>query len=176
MIQASIASDGTLATLLGCVVPPAWPKDLAEVEPMFLAGVSAGPEQLGWWGWYGIHSSAATGHLPTLVVTAGVMRQGRDAILGYATLAPFEGRGYASQAASAIADWAQAQPAVDRVIASTFERHSASRRVLEKAGFLLMGPSPADATTPDSDRQGRGTLLEFARLPLRQGTHPPRDL
>ncbi len=167
MVQASIARDGSLAAMLACDVPAQWPKDLAEVEPMFLDGLAKGPDQLGWWGWYGIAATAITNHRPTLVVTAGVMRQDGGAILGYATLPPFEGQGFASEAATALADWAAMQPGVGRVIATTFERHLASRRVLDRAGFVLIGPSAADASAPESDRQGRGTLLEFAR-PSRQ--------
>lgn len=151
--------------MLGCDVPAQWPRDLAEVEPTFLDGLADGPEQVGWWGWYGITAPSVLTPRPTLVVTAGVLRQGNEAILGYATLPPFEGRGFASEAAAAIADWAGLQPGITRVIATTFERHAASRRVLDRAGFILVGPSPADATAPDSDRQGRGTLLEFARPP-----------
>jgi len=140
---------------------------------MFAAALANNPDQVGWWGWYGLLQPAVPLAVPTLVVTCGAMRQDDVALLGYGTLKPFEGQGFASEAAAALAAWASTQPGVRRVIATTFERHVASRRVLDRAGFVVVGPSASDATAPESDRQGRGTLWEF-EYQRRDGTRLPR--
>lgn len=172
LVRASIARDGSLAQLLGCVVPDHWPPDLAEVEPMMADALAANPDHVGWWGWYGLQQPENPMTPATLVVTGGVLRQDDVAVLGYGTLKPFEGQGFASEAAAAIVNWAAAQPGIRRVIATTFERHVGSRRVLDRAGFVLVGPSANDATAPESDRQGRGTLLEFEYRPRAFGRLP----
>jgi RimJ/RimL family protein N-acetyltransferase len=63
-------------------------------------------------------------------------------------------QGYATEATSASVAWALAEPRVRVVQATTPSWHVASRRVLEKCGFKLVG-----------SREGEliGELLEYAR-------------
>jgi RimJ/RimL family protein N-acetyltransferase len=63
-------------------------------------------------------------------------------------------QGYATEATAASVAWALAQPGVRVVWATTPSWHMASRRVLEKCGFQLVG-----------SREGEliGELLEYAR-------------
>lgn len=57
--------------------------------------------------------------------------------LGYGFDPPFQNRGLASEAVSALAAWAFAQPSVDTIIAETHYTNIPSARVLQKAGFAL---------------------------------------
>jgi RimJ/RimL family protein N-acetyltransferase len=57
------------------------------------------------------------------------------AIMGYGIYPEFEGQGYASEAATALVDWASRVPGV-RVVRATIEvGHIASQRVAQKAGL-----------------------------------------
>lgn len=64
---------------------------------------------------------------------------GPDVALGYAFGAPFWGRGYATEAASAVLEEAFGPLGMDRVVAITREQNLASRRVLTKLGFRMEG-------------------------------------
>jgi RimJ/RimL family protein N-acetyltransferase len=55
------------------------------------------------------------------------------------------------------------QPEVDRVIATTFERHHASVKILTRCKFICVGVDPNDAQADERDRQGRGKLMRFIR-------------
>ena len=59
--------------------------------------------------------------------------------IGYGLLPAFWGKGYASEAVSAVVGWALSQPGVTRIEAETDPDNAASQRVLEKAGFLPTG-------------------------------------
>jgi RimJ/RimL family protein N-acetyltransferase len=55
--------------------------------------------------------------------------------LGYSIIPGQRRRGYATEAAQALVDWALAQPGVERVVAETEPENEASQRVLERAGM-----------------------------------------
>ena len=59
--------------------------------------------------------------------------------IGYGILEDYQGQGCATEAVDAAAAWALQQPAVTRVEAETEPDNRASRRVLEKCGFLPSG-------------------------------------
>lgn len=59
--------------------------------------------------------------------------------IGYGLAAPFRGRGLGTEAAGALADWVAAQPEVRVVTASVEVGNEASRRLLERLGFVLTG-------------------------------------
>ena len=59
--------------------------------------------------------------------------------IGYGILEGFQGRGYATEAVDAAVRWALEQAGVKRVEAETEPDNRASRRVLEKCGFLPTG-------------------------------------
>ena len=61
--------------------------------------------------------------------------------IGYGISEAYRGCGYASEAVDAAVRWALRQPGITRVEAETEADNTASRRVLEKCGFL---PSGAD--------------------------------
>jgi RimJ/RimL family protein N-acetyltransferase len=63
----------------------------------------------------------------------------RSAALGYVLATPAWGRGYATEAATALLRWAFGALDLNRVQAQVDTRNAASARVLEKLGFLREG-------------------------------------
>jgi RimJ/RimL family protein N-acetyltransferase len=64
--------------------------------------------------------------------------------IGYAVVSSCWGRGYATEAVRALVERARAVPEVERIIGHTPLDRPASGRVLEKAGFTLMGEEEDD--------------------------------
>ena len=59
--------------------------------------------------------------------------------IGYGLSPEFRGKGYATEAVTATAEWASQQPGVTAVEAETDDENVASQRVLAKAGFVPTG-------------------------------------
>jgi RimJ/RimL family protein N-acetyltransferase len=72
---------------------------------------------------------------------AGVFRRAPwlDWEVGYHVAKPAWGRGFASEALAAVIAWSRAELAPSRLTAGYFDDNAASRRVLEKAGFVHAG-------------------------------------
>jgi len=60
--------------------------------------------------------------------------------IGYDIVPEYWGRGYATEAARALIEWAFTQPGVKRVTAECLSDNAASIRVLEKAGMRQLAP------------------------------------
>ncbi|MFN0131582.1 MAG: GNAT family N-acetyltransferase [Phycisphaerales bacterium] len=167
MARVAAAGDHSrLAELLGADVPSAWPaKDLADVQQFLSDGLNATPHDLGWWGWYMLARPGVVADRSTLIGSCGCGRFGTGGkpIFGYGILPAYEGRGLTTEAARVVADWVIAQPGVSVIEATTFERHFASIKILERCGFACVGVSDGDATASEDDRQGRGRLMLFVR-------------
>jgi RimJ/RimL family protein N-acetyltransferase len=58
--------------------------------------------------------------------------------IGYAVFAPYRGRGYASEAAAALIDWATRR-GIPQVVASVSPTNAASLRVIARLGFVRVG-------------------------------------
>jgi 4a-hydroxytetrahydrobiopterin dehydratase len=67
----------------------------------------------------------------------GAGLDGGTAQVGYTVVEPSWGQGYATEALRALLAHLLADPRVDRVLADTLVGHTASRRVMEKAGMRL---------------------------------------
>ena len=67
----------------------------------------------------------------------GATVDGSTAQVGYTVVEPSWGQGYATEALRALLRFLLADPGIDRVVAETLEGHTASRRVMEKAGMRL---------------------------------------
>lgn len=87
-----------------------------------------------------------------------------QAMIGYAMLPPWRGRGFPTRAARLVARWAFDTAGIGRLIAGTLPQNRASQRVLEKAGFhregYLRGRLPGAG--PDA---GRVDDVLFGLLP-----------
>ena len=104
------------------------------------------------WGWYAIwlivrKDGAHIGNLSF----KGVPENG-VAELGYGIDEEYRGWGYATEAVETILQWAFDQPGVSSVAAETEPDNAASRRVLEKCGFVPAGEG----------REGRRFILELS--------------
>jgi RimJ/RimL family protein N-acetyltransferase len=90
----------------------------------------------------------------------GLELRGRDRLtLGYVLAPEFWGKGYVSEAAAAMVEAAFSLTHVVEINASVRVENPASRRVLEKAGFRLVGSGPQGAPA-------RGGLVECDRFAL----------
>jgi len=173
LARADITSRPDFARLLGADVPAEWPqRDFADIQELSAQKLEDESVQPGWWHWYAVRKAAGA-NPPVLIGTGGFGGGPDDAgsvVLGYGILPPFEGRKYGTEIAQGLAQWASTQPSVARILATTFEQHVASVRILEKCGFACRGVSSEDAAASDADRQGRGRLMlfakEFTALPL----------
>jgi RimJ/RimL family protein N-acetyltransferase len=99
-----------------------------------------------------LHGFAVVDRKETLVVgnTAfvGPPNENGEVEIAYGVVPSFEGRGYATQAATALTEFAFADPRVKTVIAHTLPEKNASTRILEKIGFTFIGEieHPEDGT------------------------------
>ncbi len=66
---------------------------------------------------------------------------GNDGVveIGYGLREGFCGNGYMTEALLTVSDWALKQDGVKKVIAETTEENEASKKVLQRAGFLFSG-------------------------------------
>jgi len=67
-----------------------------------------------------------------------------QAEVGYWLSPTVQGRGYGLQALKAVADMALGTGVIQRLMAMTWDHNTASCRILEKAGFILQGDTPAE--------------------------------
>lgn len=89
------------------------------------------------WTWFGIDRARSAA-----VVSGGLglgPDSGRVAMLGYSTYPSEEGRGYASEFAMALVQWALEQGGLSSVEATIPPDHLASIRVAERAGLTRRG-------------------------------------
>ncbi len=108
----------------------------------FFAGqMDAGVTGDGWGIYYWV---ALADGVPRILVGSGGFMSKPDANgaveIGYGTLDQFQGRGYATEAVSVLVRWALSQPDVFQVIAEALPENPASVRVLQKNGFIDVGP------------------------------------
>jgi ribosomal-protein-alanine N-acetyltransferase len=146
LIRAELEDLQRFGDLLGARVPEAWPPeemDQATLEFMALL-LEEGPQQAGWWCWYFV-LRGEQGEEDVLVGNGGF--KGRPSPrgtveIGYSIHPSFRNLGYATEAVEDLVGWAFDHPRVRRVVADTLPSNQASRRVLEKAGFVDTGTRP----------------------------------
>lgn len=101
-----------------------------------LNGCLANPEQWEWYAIWMIKLKNGT-HIGELCFK-GLSSEG-IAEIGYGINDEYQGQGYASEAVKAVSEWAFQQPDVTALEAETDDENIASKRVLEKCGFVLNG-------------------------------------
>jgi len=143
--------------IVGAELPEAWP-GRALVERAFSASIDAikkDPEHR-LWGDRLLLTRREDGprRLVGSVVFHGSPRDGGMVEVGYGVEESSQGQGYATEGTIAQVDWALTQPGVRRIEATTPPWHSASVRVLEKAGFVRVGLD---------DHPFLGEVLRFGR-------------
>jgi RimJ/RimL family protein N-acetyltransferase len=113
---------------IGVALPADWPDPAVEAALRRLAKLPSG------WGIWLVVSREEN----AVVGTAGFKGPPGDTErveLGYGIAEAYRNRGYATEAARALVDWALAQPGVARVVAECERDNAPSIRVLEKAGL-----------------------------------------
>lgn len=101
-----------------------------------LNGCLAKPEQWEWYAIWMIELKNGT-HIGELCFK-GLSSEG-IAEIGYGINDEYQGQGYASEAVKAVSEWAFQQPDVTALEAETDDENIASKRVLEKCGFVPNG-------------------------------------
>ena len=143
LARAEINEPQEFSHLLEATVPENWPPEsVVDALPLFLSWLEAAPDQIGWFGWYGLASLDVTGP-PTLIGGGGFLGPPSDGVvqIGYSVLPQFQSQGYATEMVKGLIEWALAQPEVSVVQAETEWANPSSVRVLEKCGFVSVGPS-----------------------------------
>jgi ribosomal-protein-alanine N-acetyltransferase len=133
---AALADDrDAAARSIGAILPDAWPQgDLLDVLPIQAAAVDAEAERFGVWLVIERDTNTVVGDIGFLGPPAG-----RSVEIGFSVIPDRRRRGYATEAARALVDWAFRQPGIGEVVARSDPENEASARVLAAAGFERVG-------------------------------------
>lgn len=136
LIAADLAGGAALAEYLGAEVPATWPPEYYDESAMsWTLKQLEDPAQLGWSSFYLL----AGGRLVGLCGFKGPADSSGTVEIGYGLVPQTQGQGYATEAANTLIDHAFGMAQVTRVIAETLPALAPSIRVLERAGFRLIG-------------------------------------
>ena len=148
MVLSEKNQDGRLGELLQCVIPANWPP--AEWEPhvfdFLLDQLAENPDQLGWCRY--VTLAHPEGHR-VLIGTLGASTRPdspSECEIGYSILAPYEGRGLATEGAAALIAYLRSDPRLTSIIAHTFPSLPASIRIMEKCGMRFDGEGKEPGT------------------------------
>ena len=148
LIRLELSDPQALGQRLDAVIPAGWPPEQVRGLLEFFADqMDAGVTGDGWGVCYWVTLADST--MPrTLVGSSGFKGKPENSAveIGYGTLGEFQGRGYATEAVSGLVEWALSQPDVFQVVAEALPENSASVRVLQKNGFVDVGPGMEDGT------------------------------
>jgi len=124
--------------VVDATVPEGFPdEELAGLLPLYRRWLQEDPGVLGFGPWLVVTRDGRE-----LIGSAGFLgRPGEDGTieLGYSIVPDHRSRGFASEAAGALVEWALSQPGVDRVVAGCDPSNAASIRVLERSGMWPRG-------------------------------------
>jgi ribosomal-protein-alanine N-acetyltransferase len=120
------------ARILGAAVPLAWPQaDLLDVLPI-QASASLSDERFGIWVMIEHESGSVVGDIGFI----GPPGNDGSIEIGYSVIPARRRRGYATEAARALVEWALQESEVEVVVASCDKGNVPSVRTLERVGFL----------------------------------------
>jgi len=166
LARAELRGIRHLGRLLGAHVPPTWPPPLNDEATLrwTVEFLEADPLNVGWGPWYFLHRE----HSGLEAVGIGGFRGRPDdqgtVEIGYSILPSHHRLGLASEAVTALVDWAFGQRGVECVTAHTLPSLVASIRVLEKCGFRAAGEGSEPGT------------LRFERVHARTGSQRTSQL
>ena len=148
LCEAETAGRSALARALGVSVPDDWPPPVFEADDVerVREQLRSDPASAEWTLHY-LLARANSHRLPsTLVGVAGYVgppTADGSIEIGYAIVAAYQRRGYATEAVAALLTHAFADQRVRRVVATTYETLQPSIRVLQKTGFVAIAPADA---------------------------------
>jgi len=121
--------------ILGAALPVEWPQpDLLDVLPL-QAAASQETECYGVWVMIERESGSVVGDVGFI----GPPDENGSIEVGYSVIPDRRRRGYATEAASAIVEWALSEPGVEVVVAGCDRDNEPSIRTLERLGFQRTG-------------------------------------
>jgi ribosomal-protein-alanine N-acetyltransferase len=121
--------------ILGAALPVEWPQpDLLDVLPL-QAAASQETECYGVWVMIERESGSVVGDVGFI----GPPDENGSIEVGYSVIPDRRRRGYATEAASAIVEWALSEPGVQVVVAGCDRDNEPSIRTLERLGFQRTG-------------------------------------
>jgi RimJ/RimL family protein N-acetyltransferase len=136
LAQATVDGPEAMSDLLNASVPPEWPPELfADVVGYWIPRLTADPANEGWCVWHIVRKSDRV--VIGLTGFKGQPVDGRVDV-GYAILDAFQRRGYATEAVTAVMEWAFADARVDYIVGETLPHLTPSIGVMEKLGFAFV--------------------------------------
>ncbi|MBQ0083257.1 MAG: GNAT family N-acetyltransferase [Clostridiales bacterium] len=123
-----------------------------------LDGCLSHPDQWEWYAIWMIELKDGT-HIGEICFK-GITKEGITEI-GYGIAEDYQGCGYATEAVSALTDWALLQPCINCVMAETEESNIASKKVLNKAGFIPTGEAGEEGPLYVRKKDERRDELQF---------------
>jgi RimJ/RimL family protein N-acetyltransferase len=134
LVQAAIDDGLKIGQMLGVQVPEGFPSQPVRhhVLPLMLKALEQDPS-VGQWSGMIIHVSDRI-----LIGSMGFKSapdESGSIEIGYDIIPEYQGRGYATEMAQALIQWAFEQPYVKRITAECLATNKASIRVLEKVGM-----------------------------------------
>ncbi|MCB9476238.1 MAG: GNAT family N-acetyltransferase [Deltaproteobacteria bacterium] len=146
LIRRDLEGREQLELGLSARVPQVWPPEFIDVNALHytLEQLEADRRHVGWWSWYFVHRLDPKGR----TVIGGGGYKGPPSPdgtveIGYSLVKDYWRQGFGTEIARGLTDQAFLHPQVKRVTAETMRYMNASKRVLEKAGFALVGEGSA---------------------------------
>ena len=140
MAAADLRERARLGQLLNATLPRDWPPPFNDEGSArwFADHLARHPAAVGWMIWYFV---LVDGDARTAIGNGGFKGEPRDGTveIGYSIIPQFQRRGYATEAAQALVDWAFGHYDVARVVADTLPDSAASQALLGKLGFRRTG-------------------------------------
>jgi ribosomal-protein-alanine N-acetyltransferase len=141
LLRTELVGREAFALEIGADIPAGWPPPLYERQNIqwALDQLIRKPSAEGWLTWFWLRN---TGTKPLVVGLGGF--KGKPSPfgvieIGYTVITSFQGQGIATEAVTALVEWAFRYPEVAKVVAETLPELPASVRVLRKCGFEFVG-------------------------------------
>ncbi|HXP46126.1 MAG TPA: GNAT family N-acetyltransferase [Terriglobales bacterium] len=141
LAAADLRNRSDFSRLLNAHIPEGWPPPLNDDDSktFTLTYLQENPDAAGWSTWYFL-LPGIDGSSQTVGIGGFKGKPSRGMVeVGYSILPAHQRLGFASEAVSALIDWAFSHSDVQLVTAETLPALLASIRVLERNGFHLLG-------------------------------------
>ena len=136
--KAAMNDRAKLVVMLGVYVPEHWPgPDLAEALPFFVENMEKAPSEPAW-DWIAIHR-LDQGVIGGIGFMGGPDEDGVVEV-GYDIVPEYRKRGYATEMACSLVDWAFQETIIKVVTASCLDDNIGSIKVLENVGMRRLEP------------------------------------
>ena len=143
--RADVDDPESFSRVLGISIPVDWPPaEFIDAREIFARSLERNPTLTGWLHWYWILREDRV--LIGSGGFGGTPDQNGKVEIGFSIVDSYHGKGLATEAVKALLEWIEEQQGVRRLVAATITTNNASRRVLRKCGFRLLGPADDPGT------------------------------